>query len=83
MALSLGPANAVRGALVDNSAANDWRCAKMALAVRLLPELFVRAVEIQTQEAHAGNGYANSATTERWTTAQFPKTTLATFFCCL
>jgi len=45
MALSLRPANAVKGALVDNSVANDWTYAKMALAVRLLTELFVRAVE--------------------------------------
>ena len=45
MALSLRPANAVKGALVDNSVANDWTYAKMALAVRLLTALFVRAVE--------------------------------------
>jgi hypothetical protein len=57
MALSLRRANAVKDALVDNSVANDWTYAKMALAVRLLPELFVSGVEIQTQEAHADNDF--------------------------
>lgn len=39
MTLSLCRANAVKGALVDNSVANDWTYAKMALAVRLADPL--------------------------------------------